>query len=173
MCPLSLRVFLLKHLQSQGHLLCSYLLFSREQTRYFQQDGGSELFLAPVSTTEEVFLIDLWIQDVFMCSLQVPGQTVEAVSLAFLVGSLLLFCMIHCWDKIWNMEPHPLPQPLGVFSSSVWSTVGPHKLCTTSSAFIAVGSFLLFHLFHRWVVQKLPLQVQCQGLVAPYNTYHH
>ena len=50
---ISLWLFLPKHLQIQGHLFCWYLLFSREQTRYLQQDGGSEVILVPVSTTEE------------------------------------------------------------------------------------------------------------------------
>ena len=79
MCPISLGIFLLKRPQSQGHLLCWYMLFSREQTRYLQEDGGSETILVPVSTTEVVSLIDLWIQNIFMCSREVPGQMVEAV----------------------------------------------------------------------------------------------
>ena len=59
MRPISLRIFLFKHLQSQGHLLCWYLLFSREQTRHLQEDGGIEIFLVPVSATQDVFFIDL------------------------------------------------------------------------------------------------------------------
>ena len=38
MWPISLLVFPIKHLQSQGHVLCWYLLFSREQTRYLQEN---------------------------------------------------------------------------------------------------------------------------------------
>ena len=77
MCPISLHIFLPKHLQSQSHLLCWYLLFSREQTRYLQEVGGSEIILVLVSTTGEVSLIDPWIQNIFMCSPEVPGQMVE------------------------------------------------------------------------------------------------
>ena len=58
MCPISLRVFLLKHFRSQVYLLCWYLLFSGKQTRFLQGDGGSEIFLLPDSTTEDVFIID-------------------------------------------------------------------------------------------------------------------
>ena len=80
MCPTSLRIFLFEHLQSQGHLLCWYLLFSREQTRYLQEDGGSEIIVILVSTTQVVTLFNLWIQNIFMCSPEVPGQMVEALS---------------------------------------------------------------------------------------------
>ena len=61
-------------------MLCWYLLFSREQTRYPKEDGGSEIILVLVSTTEAVSLIDLWIQNILMCFLEVPGQMVEALS---------------------------------------------------------------------------------------------
>ena len=80
MCPISLQIFLLQHLQSQDHLLCWYLLLSREQARYLQEDGGSEIFLVPVSTTEVVSLTNLWIQIILMCSPEVPGQVVETLS---------------------------------------------------------------------------------------------
>ena len=60
--------------------MCWYLLFSREQTRYLQEDSGSEIILVPVSTTEVISLIYLGIQNIFMCSPEVPGQMVEALS---------------------------------------------------------------------------------------------
>ena len=90
---MSLWVFLLKHLQSQGHLFCWYLLFSMEQTRYLQEDGGSEIYLDPVSTTDEVFFIDLWIQNVFVCAPEVPGQMVEALSFQTIFGWSSQFCV--------------------------------------------------------------------------------
>ena len=54
--------------------------------RYLQEDGSSEIFLVPVSTTEEVSLIDLWIQNIFMCSPEVTGQLVEALSFQPIFG---------------------------------------------------------------------------------------
>ena len=56
MCSISLRVFLLKHLQSQGHLLCWYMLFS-EKTRFLQEGGNSPIFLVSVSTTEDLIIV--------------------------------------------------------------------------------------------------------------------
>ena len=76
------------------------------------------------------------------------------------VGNLLLFRLIHRWDKIWLVRPHPLSQPLGVSSSSAWSTVGLHRSCATSSAFTAVGNSPLPPdppLGHISLVQPLPL----------------
>ena len=69
-----------------------YLLFSREQTRYIQEDGGSEIILVPVSTTHVVSLIDLWVQNIFMCSPEVPGQTVAAVFSAYFWFEQPAFC---------------------------------------------------------------------------------
>ena len=59
------------------------LLFSGEQTRYLQGGGGSKIFLVPFFTREEVFLIDLSIQNVFVCSPEDAGQTAEALSSAY------------------------------------------------------------------------------------------
>ena len=78
--------------ESGPSVVLVYLLFSRVQTRYLQEDGGSEIFLVPVSTTEEVFLSDLWIQNVFVCSPEVPGQMVEAVFSAYFWLEQPAFC---------------------------------------------------------------------------------
>ena len=89
------------------------------------------------------------------------------------IGSFFLFCLFHRMiiytvyvlyrlHSRWESSPLPPNQSLG-----------QNITCTTSSAFTAVGSSLLFRLFHRWVVQKSPSQIQCQGLTAPCNTCHH
>ena len=51
-----------------------------------QEDGGSEIILIPVSTTQEVSLIDLWIQNIFMSSPEVHGQMVQALSFQLIFG---------------------------------------------------------------------------------------
>ena len=80
------------------------------------------------------------------------GQNITCMTSSTIpaIGSFLLFRLIHRWVAE-VLYTQPLSQPLGVSSSSAWSTVGSHKSCKTSSAFAAIGSFLLFCLIHRWV----------------------
>ena len=75
-----------RHLHRLIHCYELSRKFSREQTRYLQEDCGSEIFLVPVSTTEEVSLIDLWIQNIYMSFSEVPGQMVQALSFQPIFG---------------------------------------------------------------------------------------
>ena len=76
--------------------------------------------------------------------------------------SYILMYVIFCLHSCWESSPLPPDPPLR-----------QNITCTTSSAVTAIGSFILFHLFHCWVIQKSLLKIQCWGLMVPYNTCHH
>ena len=85
------------------------------------------------------------------------------------IGSLLLFRLIHRWDKIYLVPPHPLSlafkfsplpsdPPLGCKSLVIFHPLSqPLKVSSSSTC----------------STEKSPLQIQCGGLTVPYNTYHH
>ena len=149
MYPISLWVFVLKHLQSQGHLLCWCLLFSREQTRYLQEDGGSEIFLVLVSTTE-VFLIALWIQNVSMCSPEIPGQIAElcffnlslvgAASLEWMTNQSPIFSV---WVRTLNVLRISRGSRSALFSISLMGVVFMAPAKARSATFWTLSSLLL------------------------------
>ena len=74
---------------------------------------------------------------------------------------ILMYVLFRLHSR-WESSPLPPDQPLG-----------QNTTCVTSSPVAAVGSFLFFRLFHHWVVQKSPSQIQCRGLAAPCNTCRH
>ena len=95
------------------------------------------------------------------CPTQVSFSKGElyATSSAFTaIGSFLLFCLFHRWVIYTHVSPLPPSQPLGIFSSSAWSTVGTkYNLCD------------LIRCHSRWEFPPLPPDppLGCIGLVQP------